>query len=871
MQTNNCYNKRNIMLQIVYLLKLSSMRHAIVLASFLYFILTFLSCEQNTQIQINPAPTEITAIHKNGEDGDSYKARLNWIELMHGGKESGWRAIESENQMKKYEDWLKINDRIRSDDEYVAGGQILGKWTERGSNNNAGNIMVTDYDAEEDIIYAVGGGGPMFKGDFSGFGWSLVNDKLRFSTNLLKVFHLNSSVKRIVSAVNGIPHYSEDEGVSWKKSTGVIATSDGWEITHSQITNDGKIFFLGKNSYNGSIRVYVSFDYGTSFKTLKLFNTSDGRNIALSWNALNDEVFVIEQISDSRSNFYKYNASTKILDSKNPNIPIGFGENGRANLQSVTIKDTTNHFVYTEDKKLYVSKDEGKSWKFLSAMPSTPWEIGLYVCPSDPGKMIFGEVNAYRSINGGGNWSKINDWSDYYGDIETKLHADIMTVKEFRDKTGKPFLLNGNHGGLYFSDDYGRTHINIGLYNLNVSQYYDVRSYPSDHQRVFAGSQDQGQQRGVIDGEGTAELFQNISGDYGHIEFTGKGKSLWSVYPGGSIGFYSAPLSQRYPIAGYEIESKNETVWIPPIIPGPDPEKDIVLAAGGSVTATSNGSYIIQLEYKNNDIVPTQLPFNFAVSGGQISAMAIHPGNKSQWFVATTNGKFYKSTDGGQNFTKTAEFLSQSHYLYGSCILPSTKNPDVIYLSGNGYVNKPVYRSVDGGLTFSEFSNGLPKTMVFNIVANEDESLIFAATENGPYLYIAATGNWFELSGNLTPNQTFWSVEYIPEIKTARFGTYGRGIWDFEVKEIISASNDFTQSDRSFTMFPNPASDFITINTNDNYGISLVSIYDVTGKIVLKSSAILNTPVNISSLTKGVYFVEVGNPTSGSRQKLVVY
>jgi photosystem II stability/assembly factor-like uncharacterized protein len=846
------------------------MRFAFVLLSFLFSVLIFLNCEQTNYSHIIPSPTEKTAVHKNGEDGESYEARMNWIELMHGGRESGWRSIESENQMRKYESWLKSADEKRSDDEYVAGGQILGKWTERGSNNNAGNIMVTDYDAEEDVIYAVGGGGPLFKGDFSGFGWSVVNDKLRFSTNLLKVFHLNDNVKRILSAVNGIPHYSEDDGKTWKKSSGVTATSDGWEIAHSQFTSDGKIFFLGRKDYYGSIKVYVSFDFGTTFKTLKLFNTSDGRNIALSLNAVKDEVYVIEQISVSLSNFYKFNPATKSLDSRTTNIPIGFGENGRANLQSVTIRDTTNHFVYTEDKKLYVSKDEGKSWKFLSNMPSTPWEVGLYVCPSNPDKMIFGEVNGFRTVNGGVSWIKINDWSDYYDDIENMLHADIMTIKEFRDKLGTPFILNGNHGGLYFTEDYGKTHSNIGLYNLNVSQYYDVRSYPSDHRRVFAGSQDQGQQRGIIDGEETAELFQNISGDYGHIEFTGNGKSLWSVYPGGSIGFYSAPLSQRYPVAGYEIESNNETVWIPPIIPGTDPEKDIVLAAGGSVTTTSSGSHIIHLEYKNNGIVPTQLPFNFAVSGGQISAMAIHPNNKSHWFVATTNGKFYKSTDSGQSFTKTAEFLSQAHYLYGSCILPSAQNPNVIYLSGNGYANKPVYRSVDGGLTFSEFSNGLPKTMVFNIVANEDESLIFAATENGPYVCIAATGNWFELSGIETPNQTFWSVEYIPEIKTARFGTYGRGIWDFEVKEIISGINDISKFENTFTLFPNPASDFITIKTDDIFRFNFVTIYDSAGRIVLKSSAILNTTMNISQLPKGLYFVEVSSSISGSRQKLIV-
>ena len=31
--------------------------------------------------------------------------------------------------------------------------------------------------------------------------------------------------------------------------------------------------------------------------------------------------------------------------------------------------------------------------------------------------------------------------------------------------------------------------------------------------------------------------------------------------------------------------------------------------------------------------------------------------------------------------------------------------------------------------------------------------------------------------------QTYWSVEYIPELRTARFGTYGRGIWDFILDE----------------------------------------------------------------------------------------
>ena len=39
--------------------------------------------------------------------------------------------------------------------------------------------------------------------------------------------------------------------------------------------------------------------------------------------------------------------------------------------------------------------------------------------------------------------------------------------------------------------------------------------------------------------------------------------------------------------------------------------------------------------------------------------------------------------------------------------------------------------------------------------------------------------------GLSAPDQTYWSLEYVPEIHTARFGTYGRGIWDFIIDENI--------------------------------------------------------------------------------------
>ena len=100
-------------------------------------------------------------------------------------------------------------------------------------------------------------------------------------------------------------------------------------------------------------------------------------------------------------------------------------------------------------------------------------------------------------------------------------------------------------------------------------------------------------------------------------------------------------------------------------------------------------------------------------------------------------------------------------------------------IAGGGYSNPPVFITDNHGETFQNMSEGMPNTLVFELVGTPDDEYFFAATEVGPYVYIAEDEQWVDLAGISAPDQTYWSVEYIPELNTARFGTYGRGIWDF--------------------------------------------------------------------------------------------
>jgi len=69
--------------------------------------------------------------------------------------------------------------------------------------------------------------------------------------------------------------------------------------------------------------------------------------------------------------------------------------------------------------------------------------------------------------------------------------------------------------------------------------------------------------------------------------------------------------------------------------------------------------------------------------------------------------------------------------------------------------------------------------------------------------------------------------------------------------------------DAVFALYPNPATDGFTIDIYEK--TSLVSIYDVSGSLLLEQQVAGKTYIDITSLQKGVYVVKV----NGKVRKLV--
>jgi hypothetical protein len=74
----------------------------------------------------------------------------------------------------------------------------------------------------------------------------------------------------------------------------------------------------------------------------------------------------------------------------------------------------------------------------------------------------------------------------------------------------------------------------------------------------------------------------------------------------------------------------------------------------------------------------------------------------------------------------------------------------------------------------------------------------------------------------------------------------------------------------NFRIFPNPCSNFLTIDINSNFSNSQVSIIDLTGKILIKKPISSRLTMDIDNLENGLYIVRIESEGLSSVQKILI-
>ena len=739
-----------------------------------------------------PVPTEFSI--KKTKRKEFKKGRKEYIENMHRSHpDDDWKKIDTKTRLERINKIKNIRNQVSNNDyEGFFSRNISGTWYEKGSNNLSGRIRTADIDWDNNIIYCASSGGNIWKGsinnNINGQNWISLNDYMQIKG--ITMLRYVNNINRILIATGYNFFYTDNEGVTFETSQGLDFLDEGFGIKRAIVRElDNAIYLLVDNRSNdpwGTVAaIYKSVDNGQFFSKILTLDSSNGFDPLLNSN--NFDIWTSRYIN---GDIYLLNNNKMYLINNFDMIEfIGDLPTTMTGNNILVGGSRANHkFLYAYvGNRIFKSINSGETWVDKGENPHYFFSQNSFNTSNINDNLIFvGGIDLYKSENSGNSWSLVNNWWEYYGNESTMLHADIPEVRFFLDNDFNEVALISTDGGIYVSYDEIETVDNLSMEGLGVSQYYSTYTKRTDPFHIYAGSQDQGFQRSLYPTDGILNFEQSISGDYGHLVSSDGGETLWCNYPGFTM-FYANPetdgggSSLSFPCSGQ--------LWLPPLMEHPYDNNKVYLGGGG----LDGGHHLILLRKTNSGITYTEEPYSF---NGRVSAMAYSPIEPNYRYVLTDNGSFYYSFDSGQNWNISNSFDGpNAHYFYGSSIWASKSIPGKVLISGSGYSNPAIYVSYDHGQTFEAMDRNLPSTLAFKVVGTEDDSYYFTATEVGPYAYIPDEDTWINIMGVSAPDQTYWSVEYIDEINTARFGTYGRGIWDFVIDDssVIDGDTNFDQ------------------------------------------------------------------------------
>ncbi|MCP4805328.1 MAG: hypothetical protein GY913_00710 [Proteobacteria bacterium] len=687
-----------------------------------------------------PPPTE----HWLADDVEkkNVKGRKEWIKGLHkAGPDVDYKSIEESNGFAQMEKRRRLKSGPRGPED--------GTWTERGSENQAGRMHAAAWALDGSALYAGSSKGGVWK--LEDEAWTPIGDGLYGGAHWLAILSARGDVNRVVAGTDGgYLHYSDDDGETWTSSTGL--KNGTWDIRRLAVATDGTetIYVIGGTGWPLKWTLYRSTDGAESFDQL----SSLGEYDADVWAPRDGDGRVWLVDSDGLSH------SDDHGDSWSSPIPTGLGED-RAELVG---SEAGRLWLATDGSKLHASDDEGASWDHVHTMSDYWGELNASI--TDVDVLAYGGVEFYRTSDGG-SFRKMNSWGAYYDRPHDRLHADIMGVDVAMDGGQEVWYINTD-GGLYESRDQLDTVDNLSLSGLRVSQYYTTHT-SNVSGGIAAGAQDQGYQWSAATTGGSEDFEQLISGDYAHlVSGDGSHEYVYSVYPGIILVQYGEDDPD---LSWADFPNRASASWLPPLAADPTDNEAFFFCA----------DTLYRYSLGNNGWDPEEWSDEDFGSGGQnyMSALAFSPLDSDRAWALTDGGKAYWSDDRGVTWTKT-DTLNDSQYWYGHALEPSALDVDLVYAGGSGYSGPSIYRTIDGGQNWKKWDEGLPDTHVYDIAEAKDGSgRVFAATETAAYMREADGETWLDITSDVAPITTYWSVEAVEEGNVLRFSTYGRGIWDF--------------------------------------------------------------------------------------------
>jgi len=164
-----------------------------------------------------------------------------------------------------------------------------------------------------------------------------------------------------------------------------------------------------------------------------------------------------------------------------------------------------------------------------------------------------------------------------------------------------------------------------------------------------------------------------------------------------------------------------------------------------------------------------------ASAGNTFSAIRVAPSNSNVVYAAALN-QLWRSTNGGRDWRLISKAPLPNRWITDIDISPTSYNQ--LYVTVSGFGTPHVFYTANGGSTWQERSNGLPDTPVSTIVLDPSTpARLWVGADTGVYRSLDGGLNW-TLYNEGIPRVVITDLKFHRNTGLLRAGTYGRGVWE---------------------------------------------------------------------------------------------
>ncbi|WP_299227762.1 T9SS type A sorting domain-containing protein [uncultured Psychroserpens sp.] len=789
---------------------------------------------------------------------------------------------------------------------------IEGEWESLGPENIGGRTLsLAFHPTNQDIIYAGTASGGLWKTETQGIGqnaWNYVptgfpvlgvsavaidqtNPNILFigtGENYGSSLAEPGTLNRLTRGTYGIGVLkSIDGGSSWS-NTLQFDNSDLKGVQDIEISNQNSLLIFAATTDG----VYRSIDGGDNWSLV--FNQPNCFDIEIDFT--NDNIIYVTQgafnsnLNPSLSGIFKStnggNSFTELIDSGL--IPAWSGnaklaiDPSNSNTLYASVQVGFFNTQPTTPGGIFKSTNGGVNWSYINNQNIAQFQ-GWYshdiaINPLNSNEIIYTGINTWKSTNAGINFIQKSDWTtETFGEITvtqpeggpTYVHADIHAVYYHPLVPNKIFY--ATDGGVFSSSDAGETFVTHNG-GLQTTQFYpNMASSPTNPNFCIGGAQDNSTwvYKGspswfkVIGGDGMSASVNQDDDQIVYGSLQGIG-GLAKSTDGGDNWISIAPT----------LIANDYSAFLAPYELAPT-NYDMIYAGTRILYKSLNGGQSWS-PTRTQPIDGTNVVSKIAISNINPDILYVAMSTVPLAGLPSIPPKILKSVDGGVTFTNISSGLP-NRICKDIEIDPS--NDDVLYATFSGFGTDHVYKSTNAGDSWISIQNGLPDLPTNTILVdplNSDD--IYVGNDLGVYYSENGGTSWEDFSDALPDATMVMDLNLSPSNRKIRIATHGHGIWQRDVVNDALSVESFSTKDNVINIYPNPMTSNGIIEIKVKQALSTVNIevYNLLGQLVSSIyNGNLNQGVNtfnldVKTLSSGTYLIKMSSNNIEKTKRLIV-